>query len=43
MEWGYSKEAIAEVSFVDLAARWTQFDWENKGYLTRDEVFNRRA
>lgn len=43
LEWTQSQEAFAHMGLSKLAERWTQYDWEGKGYLTTDEAMHRKA
>ena len=41
-EWALS-QAVEGGSPKALAEHWAKFDWENKGYLTFQEAYERRA
>ncbi|KAG5813362.1 hypothetical protein H9Q74_012742 [Fusarium xylarioides] len=42
LEWAQSRDAFASLGLDVLAERWSRYNWEGKGYLTKDEAMNRR-
>lgn len=40
LEWAAPLDAAADIAA--MAARWADFDWEGKGYLTQEEAFERK-
>ncbi|KAF5678087.1 hypothetical protein FCIRC_6540 [Fusarium circinatum] len=42
LEWVQSRDAFAGLGLDVPAERWNQYDWERKGYLTKDEAMDRR-
>ncbi|KAF8190027.1 hypothetical protein K438DRAFT_2143399 [Mycena galopus ATCC 62051] len=42
LEWAQSRDHFAGLGMQVLAERWAKFDWEGKGYLTREEAFERK-
>ncbi|KZP23352.1 hypothetical protein FIBSPDRAFT_1043047 [Athelia psychrophila] len=41
LEWAAPSDTAADTAAT--AAKWADFDWEGKGYLTQEEAFERKA